>query len=137
MSCAPIDVVAALLMHQGQVMIARRHPNGSQGGWWEFPGGKVEADEAHATALVREIEEELRVRIEVGAYLTSHTHDYGDKRVRLHGYLCHWRPQTIELTGSHDALRWCPPQAVDRSTLAPADLPLLDALLTRCPPSNS
>ncbi|MBY6188141.1 (deoxy)nucleoside triphosphate pyrophosphohydrolase [Marinobacter hydrocarbonoclasticus] len=129
MSTTPIEVVAALLMHNGQLLIARRHPLSDQSGWWEFPGGKVEPSESHQEALRREIQEELGVDIVVRGHVASHTHDYGTKVVRLHGYQCQWTPQQIVLTDSHDAFEWRRPAEVEKDSLAPADRPLLEALL--------
>ncbi|WP_246814513.1 (deoxy)nucleoside triphosphate pyrophosphohydrolase [Ferrimonas balearica] len=129
MSAKPIEVVAALLMHQDQLLIARRHPDRDQSGWWEFPGGKIEQGESHQHALERELQEELGIEVSVQAHIATHTHDYGDKVVRLHGYRCHWTPQSITLTDSHDAIQWCQPEQVAMDGLAPADRPLLQALL--------
>ncbi|GAA4897082.1 (deoxy)nucleoside triphosphate pyrophosphohydrolase [Ferrimonas pelagia] len=126
-----LEVVAALLCDQGRILLARRHPNASQGGYWEFPGGKIDPGESPQQALEREIAEELSVSIQVRHYLASSLHHYGDKQVNLHGYLCHWQPQPIQLTGSHDQYQWLRPEQIDRTTLAPADLPLLDALLQK------
>ena len=57
-----IPVVAvALLRADGRVLMQRRRLAGAHGGLWEFPGGKVEADESPEMALVREIAEELGV----------------------------------------------------------------------------
>ncbi|WP_298442356.1 (deoxy)nucleoside triphosphate pyrophosphohydrolase [uncultured Ferrimonas sp.] len=124
-----IDVVAALMVHKQQVFIAQRHSKGSQGGLWEFPGGKIDAGETPQQALQRELQEELSIRASVRDYLASSRHDYGDKVIHLHGYLCHWHGDPIRLTGSHHQYRWLPAQQIDRQFLAPADLPLLDALL--------
>ncbi|MBY5922893.1 (deoxy)nucleoside triphosphate pyrophosphohydrolase [Ferrimonas balearica] len=130
MSQSPIEVVAALLIHQDQLLIARRHPERDQSGWWEFPGGKVESNETHEGALSRELFEELGIRVTVLERVATHTHDYGDKVVRLHGYRCQWTPQPITLTDSHDAIEWLAPEAVEMDSLAPADRPLLQALLS-------
>ncbi len=129
MSQVPIEVVAALLIHEDRLLIARRHPDRDQSGWWEFPGGKVETDESHEAALSRELMEELGVRVTVLERVATHTHDYGDKVVRLHGYRCEWTPQPITLTDSHDAIEWLPANEVRMDSLAPADRPLLEALL--------
>ncbi|WP_028117716.1 (deoxy)nucleoside triphosphate pyrophosphohydrolase [Ferrimonas senticii] len=126
-----VDVVAAVISHQNQLFIAKRHPDSYLGGFWEFPGGKIEAGESPQQALKREIEEELSITVTVGHYLASSEHDYGDKIVRLHGYLCHWHGDRIALTGSHSEFAWIDANHIDRRTLAPADLPLLDALLVK------
>ena len=55
----------------------------TRGGLWEFPGGKVEADETLLEALARELKEELGVLVEATDALMALEHDYGDKQVRL------------------------------------------------------
>lgn len=73
-----IDVTAAIIRQNGLVLIARRPSKGLLGGLWEFPGGKLEAGENHAEALIREIHEELGVNIlpieKFGVYKHAYTH---------------------------------------------------------------
>ncbi len=58
-------MVAGVIVKDGTVLIAQRKDSHSQGGLWEFPGGKVEAGETDSIALVRELEEELDVIVSV------------------------------------------------------------------------
>ena len=58
-------VVGAAIVRDGRVLAARRTAPASAAGRWEFPGGKVEPGETEADSLVREIDEELGVRITV------------------------------------------------------------------------
>jgi 8-oxo-dGTP diphosphatase len=60
-------VVAAVIEQEGRVLVAQRRADQAHALAWEFPGGKVEAGESPSQALVREIQEELACRIEVGA----------------------------------------------------------------------
>ncbi|NKB46901.1 MAG: 8-oxo-dGTP diphosphatase MutT [Legionellales bacterium] len=63
-SIPQLQVVVGLIGNaQHQVLIAQRPPGKMMAGLWEFPGGKVEANESHFTALVRELQEELGVRV--------------------------------------------------------------------------
>lgn len=79
-----IHVVAAVITNtSGQVLIAKRPLNTHQGGLWEFPGGKVEPDEAVEAALKRELAEELDIRIEQFEPFITVSHDYSDKSVLL------------------------------------------------------
>ena len=75
--------VGILIDDAGRVLVTRRAPEAHQGGLWEFPGGKVEADETLLEALARELGEELGVLVETTEALMVLEHDYGDKRVRL------------------------------------------------------
>lgn len=59
-----IDVVAGIIVREGRFLAARRSASMSEPGFWEFPGGKVEAEETLDQALVRELEEELSIAID-------------------------------------------------------------------------
>jgi 8-oxo-dGTP diphosphatase len=52
-------------------------------GFWEFPGGKVEAEETVKTALGRELREELGITVDKTSPLLTVSHDYGEKQVLL------------------------------------------------------
>lgn len=79
-----IHVAAAVIRGgDGRILIARRPEDKHQGGLWEFPGGKVEADESVEQALARELDEELGIRLSVARPLLQVRHDYPDKQVLL------------------------------------------------------
>ena len=79
-----VHVAAAVIRDgSGQILIARRADSQHQGGLWEFPGGKVEADESVETALARELHEELGIVVDVARPLIKVRHDYPDKQVLL------------------------------------------------------
>jgi 8-oxo-dGTP diphosphatase len=79
-----IHVVAAVILDpQKNILLARRPQDKHQGGLWEFPGGKVEVDEAVAEALIRELQEELAITPLETAPLITVQHDYVDKSVLL------------------------------------------------------
>jgi len=78
-----IHVVAAVIERDGEILIARRPDHVHQGGKWEFPGGKVEAEEATLTALQRELAEELDIQVTAAQPLIKIAHDYPDKQVLL------------------------------------------------------
>jgi 8-oxo-dGTP diphosphatase len=58
-----VRVVAAWVEREGRVLLAQRPPGKHLAGTWEFPGGKCEPEESDADALVRELAEELGVRV--------------------------------------------------------------------------
>lgn len=60
-----IEVVAAIIYKDDKFLIAQRNLKKSQGGLWEFPGGKIESGESKEEALKREIFEEFRAEIKV------------------------------------------------------------------------
>ncbi|MBN2120593.1 MAG: NUDIX domain-containing protein [Candidatus Omnitrophica bacterium] len=61
-----LDVVAAFITQAGKALLCQRKEDDAFANLWEFPGGKIEEKESHASALKREIKEELALDIEVG-----------------------------------------------------------------------
>lgn len=80
--------VGIIVNDNNQILIAKRPKESHQGGLWEFPGGKVEADESVFDALVREFREEVDLIIQTAEPFMDIYHDYGDKAVRLDVLLC-------------------------------------------------
>lgn len=124
-----LRVVAGLLLRDGRVLIARRGPSMDLAGCWEFPGGKIEAGESAPVALERELDEELGIAARATLHLATSEFRSADGRlIRLEGWLA--EPGTEEPEArEHDAIAWRLPEEIDRVTLAPADGPLLDALV--------
>jgi mutator protein MutT len=83
-----VEVSAALIFHNGKLLITQRHANAHLGGFWEFPGGKREPTETFAECLVREIREELGVEISVGELFEEIFHSYPEKSVHLKFFIC-------------------------------------------------
>jgi 8-oxo-dGTP diphosphatase len=120
-------VAAALFDSQRRVLLAERPAGKHMAGWWEFPGGKVGADEGDAEALVRELREELGIDSRPDAQLMSLTHEYPDRVVEL----VLWRATVISglprgLDGQQ--LKWVAPEALAAEKLLEADRPFIAAL---------
>jgi len=69
-----VTVTAALIARDGRLLVARRAAGRSQGGLWEFPGGKLEPGEAPEDCLRRELREELGIESTVGAFFDESVH---------------------------------------------------------------
>ncbi|TDF39358.1 8-oxo-dGTP diphosphatase MutT [Alteromonadaceae bacterium M269] len=78
-----VDVAVGVIIRERQIYITKRADDLHQGGKWEFPGGKKEADETIAEALVRELLEEIGIEVQEQSELLVIEHDYGDKKVCL------------------------------------------------------
>ena len=72
----------------GQILICRRRSSDSFGGYWEFPGGKIEVGESPADCVRRELREELDIEVTPARALDVIEHQYPKARVRLHPFLC-------------------------------------------------
>lgn len=115
-----VDVVAAIIRHEGKILITRRFDHVHLPGFWEFPGGKVEKNEPFHTALEREIREELGVTIQIADELFSVEHQYPTKSVRLHFFNCtipEGEPRPLEVAD----LRWVYPAELKQFQFPPAD----------------
>jgi 8-oxo-dGTP diphosphatase len=125
------DVSAALIFHDGKLLITRRHSDAHLGGLWEFPGGKREPDETFEQCLAREIREELGVEIYVGKLFESVTHAYPEKTVHLKFFVCrlkHGEPRRLGCA----AFKWISAAELDHYSFPAADAQLLQKLLN-CP----
>jgi len=122
-----IEVVGAVIIRDGLVLCAQRGPHGALGGRWEFPGGKIESGETPRDALIREIDEELGCKVDVGAEVTTTAHEYDFAVVTLTTFYC-------RLTGGgpvlaeHAAVCWLPPGELRELDWAPADLPAVELI---------
>jgi A/G-specific adenine glycosylase len=83
------DVAAAVTIGSaGLVLVTQRNAGDMLGGLWEFPGGKRERGESLSACLVREMQEELDVHVDVGAPVIVVKHAYTHFRITLHAFLC-------------------------------------------------
>lgn len=124
-----IEVVAAILHHNGRYFATQRG-YGEFEGWWEFPGGKIESGETPEQALQREIQEELGVDIVVGEKLCVTEHDYPAFHLTMHCYLCTLADGQIELR-EHKSAVWLKPQELDTPNWLPADRKVVGILSRR------
>lgn len=126
-------VAVALVAADRRVLLQQRAPDRAMAGLWEFPGGKVEEGETPEAALIREIEEELGVRLESDALVPAcfASAPLGDRHMILLLYLCRtWRGEPAPLDAA--ALRWASSAEMRSLPMPPADaplIPLLEALL--------
>ena len=115
-----IEVVAAVIYKDDKFMIAQRNLKKSQGGLWEFPGGKIEAGETGEEALKREIREEFNAEIKVGKLITEVVHHYPEKDVKLYFYRAELLDEHMEVL-EHEAVAWITKEEKDKYQFAGAD----------------
>lgn len=81
----PVDVAVGVLIDaQGRFLLSTRPPGKAYAGYWEFPGGKIEAGETVEQALRRELQEELGIDIGAAQPWQQEVFDYPHALVRLH-----------------------------------------------------
>lgn len=116
-----INVVAAIIKNEGgKILIAKRNLKKSQGGLWEFPGGKIEKDETREEAIIREIKEELTIDIKIDNYLAEKIFNYPDKDINLIAMECTQIGGNVELT-EHEDYKWVTSDELTNFEFAPAD----------------
>ena len=121
-----VHVAVAVIERGGQILVTQRHPDSHQGGYWEFPGGKLESGEALSEALCREIREELALVVEEHSPLIRIEHDYGDKRVLLDVHrVTRFSGEPIPCEGQ--PMRW-----VDVAKLHTLDFPAANQPIVQC-----
>ncbi|RKZ34093.1 MAG: Nudix family hydrolase [Gammaproteobacteria bacterium] len=123
-----VHVVAAVLVDDhGRVLLAERPASAHLGGYWEFPGGKVEQGEATWHALQREIREELGIELLQAHPLIRISHDYSEHPVLLDV----WRAtkwQGVPHGREGQVVEWVDGEVLPARTMPPADKPVLTAL---------
>lgn len=115
-----IEVVAGIIYKDYKFLIAQRNLKKSQGGLWEFPGGKVEKEESYEDALIREIKEEFNADIEVNEFVGENIHHYPEKDIKLLFYKAKLLSDKIELL-EHEDYKWITKQEKDNYEFAQAD----------------
>ena len=125
-----MEVTAAVVERAGRLLVTQRDPAKHLGGLWEFPGGKREPGESLEACLARELDEELGVRVRVGARTAIVPWTYPDRRVLLHFFRC-------QLTGGRirsregQPYRWVTPDELQSLPMPPADAAVVAGLRER------
>ena len=122
-------VAVALVDADGRVLLAERPAGKSMAGLWEFPGGKVRADETPEAALIRELKEELGIDVTASclAPFTFASHGYADFHLLMPLYVCRrWQGMVTPREGQR--LTWVRPPRLEEYPMPPADKPLVAML---------
>ena len=122
----PIEVVAALIHHDGKILVTQRGYGDFKDGW-EFPGGKVEEGETPEHAIVREIEEELKVTIKPELLLHTVEYDYPKFHLTMHCFISTIVTGKIELL-EHEAAKWLSSEELNSVAWLPADVEVASKL---------
>ncbi|MEZ9470368.1 8-oxo-dGTP diphosphatase MutT [Vibrio lentus] len=80
-----IHIVAGIIFNQdkSQVFITKRPDDKHKGGFWEFPGGKVEVGETIEQAMARELDEEIGIKVTEQSLFEHLEFDYTDKSLKF------------------------------------------------------
>ena len=126
-----LSVVAAIIIRtspQGNRQVfATQRGYGDWKGWWEFPGGKIEAGGAPQDALEREIREELATHIKVGDCLGTIEYDYPAFHLSMQCFVCEVLSGKLELL-EHENAAWLTAETLRTVKWLPADVTILDKI---------
>jgi 8-oxo-dGTP diphosphatase len=123
-----VEVVAAVILRaDGAFLLAKRPPGKVYAGWWEFPGGKVEAGEPAAHALARELHEELGIEVRRAWPWLTRVFTYPHATVRLNFFrVTEWEGEPHPKEGQ--SLAWQRLDAPMVEPMLPANAPILASL---------
>ena len=121
-----IIVVSALINVNNSYLIGLRS-TGKFINLWEFPGGKVEENEDHKSALIREIKEEFNVDIEVKNLIKKIEHQYPDFYLEMYCYDCNLITDNFILNDHSEIMWFDPKNPIDLEWL-PADIAIVEYL---------
>ena len=124
-----VEVVCAVIRNdKNEIFCCKRGPGRALEGYWEFPGGKVEANETHEETIMREIREELKTTIEPIKYIGVSNYEYKDIEkpfsITMYAYECKLIQGKLELT-EHTEKKWVKVEDLDYINFAAADLPIV------------
>jgi len=128
----PLEVAVGILWCDGRIFIQKRPPGGLMPLLWEFPGGKVKEGETPEAALIRELQEELEVRVRILEKIAVVRHRYTSFRVVLHAFTCRLLDD-----GRHPVLRsavegrWVAPEEITSFAFPSANVKLIRRLRER------
>lgn len=127
-----VQVAAGIIQKggdEGEVLAAQRG-YGSMEGLWEFPGGKVETGETPAEACVRELREELNIRVTDLQDFYTLEYDYPDFHLSMKCFFCRMEDSETEPRKSdrQRELRWIPRESLATLEWMPADIELVNVL---------
>jgi 8-oxo-dGTP diphosphatase len=125
-----VEVVAAVIVKDSKILCVQRGFSKLDyiSKKWEFPGGKIEENESFEDALIREIQEELRLKIKVEKLFLTVDHTYQDFHLTMHSYLCETENTELTLT-EHLDFKWLEKEDLLALDWAEADVPIVNKLM--------
>lgn len=125
-----VHVTAAVIIKDEKILCVQRNENKFDyiSKKWEFPGGKVEENELVEHTIIREIEEELNLKIKVTDFLIQVNHQYPDFRIIMDTFICEIVDGELKLN-EHIDFKWLTNSEIGELDWAAADIPIVKKLI--------
>ena len=121
-------VAGGIICRNGRILICQRPEGKTLAGYWEFPGGKLEAGETMQDCLKRELKEELGIDAQIGSFFMESVYKYAFGEISLCAYFATIDSSQELVLNEHPRVEWIIPDDLDKYAFAPADLPITAAL---------
>jgi 8-oxo-dGTP diphosphatase len=123
-----IEVACGVIVDDDKVLCVQRSETMSLPLKWEFPGGKIELGETAEACLIRELEEELEIKVSIIEKLSNSYFDYGNFEIILIPYICQFIGDKIVLK-EHKKYLWLSTNELILLDWAPADIPIVNEII--------
>jgi len=123
-----IHVSCGIIERDGLILSAQRSFSMSMPLKWEFPGGKIDDGETPQNCLIRELNEELGITIDICNQLPDSAYTYPTFSITLHPFICSIKSGTLTLK-EHCNVIWLHPHKLKLLNWAEADLPVVESYL--------
>ena len=121
--------IAVIMDEQKRMLITQRSLHLSKGGYWEFPGGKLELNESPEIALIREVHEEVGLEVLSYHYLGDVHHSYDTYQVTLYGYVVDQYRGEARCCETQTGIRWVSLNELSDYDFPEANRQLIDKLI--------
>lgn len=123
------DYAAAVIQDkQGRYLLAQRPFDGLLGGLWEFPGGRVEAQESIVDAVSRTLQEKLGLTVSPQTQLTTVQHGFTHYKMTRHVFICDVMPESTLTAVAYEEMAWVELASIDQYALPVTDQKIAKAL---------
>ncbi|MBD2780038.1 8-oxo-dGTP diphosphatase MutT [Xenorhabdus szentirmaii] len=125
-----LHIAAGIIKNsQDEIFITQRHVDSHMGGFWEFPGGKLEQGETPEQALIRELREEVGITVTHWELMDTIQHNFPDRNITLYFFMVDkWEDEPFGKEGQ--PFRWVPQSALIADEFPPANRSIV-AFLTK------
>jgi A/G-specific adenine glycosylase len=107
------NIAVGVIWNENKILITKRPNNGLLGGLWEFPGGKIKTNESSQQCVIREIKEELNIKIRIQKKIHQIQHAYSHFSITMHAYNCQFIKGNLKLLGCTD-FKWINPGDIEK-----------------------